>query len=441
MNTRNISASNQKNWPAHYGNPEWFIHDRFGLFIHWGLYSNAARHEWVMNREKIHPDTYNKYFKFFDPDLYDPKKWARVAKNAGMKYFVITTKHHEGFALWDSKLTNYKVTNTLAKRDLLLEMVNAFREEGLKVGFYHSLIDWHHPEFPIDGLHPQRDDDDFKQEASNRKMENYVEFLHGQVRELLTNYGKIDYLWFDFSYPNADWGWSKGKGADDWKSEELEKMIFELQPDIILNDRLDLGRGVKTPEQYQPNEALVEDGEPIIWEACQTLNGSWGYDRDNLDWKSPEMLIKMLIDSVSKGGNLLLNVGPNGRGEFEQRSIDTLNEIGEWMRVNSRSIYGANASEFTAPVDCRYTQKGNRLYLHIFSWPFRHIHLEGLAGKIEYAQLLHDASEVQYKEHDPNEEVTHMTTRITPGSVTLDLPIQKPESVIPVVEIFLKEEN
>ncbi|MBO0993257.1 alpha-L-fucosidase [Bacillus sp. SD088] len=438
MQKESVAVQNT-NWPAYYGNPDWFIHDRFGLFIHWGLYSRAARHEWVMNREKIHPDVYRKYFEFFDPDLYDPQKWARVAKNAGIKYLVITTKHHEGFALWDSKLTNYKVTNTPAKRDLLLEMVNAFREEGLKVGFYHSLIDWHHPEFPIDGLHPQRDDEDFKREATNRKMDNYVEYLHGQVRELLTNYGKIDYLWFDFSYPNRNWDWSTGKGADDWKSEALEKMIFELQPDIILNDRLDLGRGVRTPEQYQPSSALIEDGKPVIWEACQTLNGSWGYDRDNLDWKSPEMLVKMLIDSVSKGGNLLLNVGPNGRGEFEQRSIDTLNEIGDWMRVNARSIYGANASEFTAPVDCRYTQKGNRLYLHIFSWPFKHIHIEGLAGKIAYAQFLHDASEIHYKEHDPNEVHSHISTRVTSGSVTLEVPVQKPNISVPVIEIFLKD--
>ncbi|CAM3901874.1 alpha-L-fucosidase [Lederbergia lenta] len=427
-----------KNWPSNYGNPEWLLHDRFGLFIHWGLYSNAARHEWVMKHEKIHPDKYKKYFKYFNPDLYNPKDWARAAKNAGMKYFVITTKHHEGFALWDSKLTNYKVTNTPAKRDLLLEMVNAFREEGLKVGFYHSLIDWHHPEFPIDGVHPQSDDEEYKKEALNRDMKNYAEYLHGQVRELLTDYGKIDYLWFDFSYANRNWGWSTGKGKNDWQSEKLEKMILDLQPDIILNDRLDLGRGVVTPEQYQPREAMTEDGEPVIWEACQTLNGSWGYDRDNLDYKSGDMLIKMLIDSVSKGGNLLLNVGPNGRGEMDQRSLNSLSEIGEWMRVNARSIYGAKNSEYTAPIDCRYTQKGNSLYLHIFSWPFKHIHLDGLAGKIDYAQMLHDGSEIFYKEHDPDKEHTHMSTTIRPGSVILELPVQKPNIIVPVVEVFLK---
>ncbi|MBS4179384.1 alpha-L-fucosidase [Lederbergia citrea] len=434
-----FEATKTANWPTNYGDPAWLLHDRFGLFIHWGLYSNAARHEWVMNREKIHPDTYSKYFKYFDPDLYDPKKWARAAKDAGMKYFVITTKHHEGFALWDSELTDYKATNTPAKRDLLLEMVNAFREEGLKVGFYHSLIDWHHPEFPIDGLHPQRDDEVFKANATERNIEKYTEYLHGQVRELLTNYGKIDYLWFDFSYVSRNWGWATGKGVDDWQSEKLEKMILELQPDIILNDRLDLGRGVVTPEQYQPSEAVTKDGQPVIWEACQTLNGSWGYDRDNLDWKSGDVLIKMLIDSVSKGGNLLLNVGPNARGEFDQKSLESLNEIGEWMRLNSRSIYGAKNSKLTAPIDCRYTQKGKRLYLHIFSWPFRHIHLDGLAGKIDYAQFLHDASEIQYKEHDPNEELDYISTRVKPGSVTLELPVQKPDVAVPVVEIFLKD--
>ena len=421
------------NIPDYYGDPEWLIHDRFGLFIHWGLYSAAARHEWVMNREEIHPEVYQKYFKYFDPDLFNPKKWAQVAKEAGMKYFVITTKHHEGFALWDSSLTDYKVTNTLAKRDLLKEVVEAFREEGLKVGFYHSLIDWHHPEFTIDSYHPQRNDEVFKEQAKNRDVNKYVEYLHGQVRELLTNYGKIDYLWFDFSY--------KEKGADVWKSEELEKLVFQLQPDIILNDRLDLGRGVVTPEQYQPKGPVFSEGKPVLWEACQTLNGSWGYDRDNLDYKSDEMLVKMLIDTVSKGGNLLLNVGPNGRGEIDPQSLGSLKSIGQWMRLHNRSIYGAKASEWQAPLDTRLTQRGNRLYLHIFSWPFKHIHLEGLAGKIEYAQLLNDGSEVLFKEHHPDDLSGHTDHPIDPGTVVLELPVHKPNVLVPVVELFLKEDS
>ncbi|GGE40706.1 alpha-L-fucosidase [Pullulanibacillus camelliae] len=427
------------NFPKFYGDPTWLLQDRFGLFIHWGLYAAAARHEWVMNREQIHPDVYRKYFEHFEPDLFDPTQWARAAKAAGMKYFVVTTKHHEGFALWDSQLTDYKVTNTPIKRDLLREIVEAFRHEGLRVGFYHSLIDWHHPDFPLDGLHPQRDADDFKAMAAHRKISRYRTYLHGQVRELLSNYGKIDYLWFDFSYAHQDWGWSKGKGAADWDSKELEQLIFDLQPDILLNDRLDLNRGVVTPEQYQPSTPLMKEGLPVVWEACQTMNGSWGYDRDNLDWKSVDMLIKMLIDSVSKNGNLLLNIGPNGRGEVDPASLDRLNGLGKWMRLHSRAIYGAGASSFQPPVDCRYTQKGKRLYLHIFSWPFKHVHLPGLAGKVDYAQFLHDASEICMEEHVPNKVITSTEAESETGTVTLELPIQKPDPVVPVIELFLKE--
>ncbi len=424
-------------WPDKYGNPDWLVNARFGLFIHWGLYAAAARHEWVMNREKINSEKYRKYFEHFDPDLYDPTVWADAAKDAGMKYFVITTKHHEGFSLWDSQLTDYKATNTPAGRDLLRPMLDAFRSRGLKVGMYHSLIDWHHPDFPIDGLHPMRDDEAFREQEKDRKMERYVEYLHGQVRELLTNYGKIDYLWFDFSYSKMDWGWSKGKGALDWQSEALERLVLELQPDILLNDRLELGRGVVTPEQYQPRQAITQGGQPVIWEACQTLNGSWGYDRDNHDYKSVEMLVKMLIDSVSKGGNLLLNVGPTGRGEFDERALSSLQGIGKWMRQHSRSIYGAGSSEFDAPVDCRYTQRGDRLYLHIYSWPYRHIHLSGLAGRISYAQLLHDASEVKYVEHTGRQSESPIDVAETDGTVTLELPVQQPNVVVPVVELFL----
>ena len=427
------------NIPSEYGSPDWLVQDRFGMFIHFGIYSSAARHEWIMTLEKIHPDKYRKYFEHFEPDLLNATEWARYAKKAGMKYVVITTKHHDGFALWDSHLTDYKVTNTPFKKDLLGEVVDAFRKEGLKVGLYHSVIDWYHPEFTIDGLHPQSSDEAFKEQAVNRDMDKYVTFLHGQVRELLTEYGKIDYMWFDFSYSSRDWGWSKGKGAADWKSKELEEMILELQPHIILNDRLDLNHGVTTPEQYQPNGPIEKDGVPVLWEACQTMNGTWGYHRDNLDWKSTDMLLKMLIDTVSKSGNLLLNIGPNGRGEFDYRSIDRLEGIGEWMRLHSRSIYGATHSEFEAPVDCRYTRNGNRLYLHIFSWPFKHIHLNGLAGKVKYAQLLNDASEILFKEFNPNAEMSHMDTKIDASAIVLELPVTKPNVSIPVIELFLDE--
>jgi alpha-L-fucosidase len=422
---------------------DWFVHDRFGLFIHWGLYALPARHEWVKNRERIRDEDYRKYFDRFDPDLYGPIAWAREAKNAGMKYVVVTSKHHEGFCLWDSALTDYKAPNTPAGRDLLRPLVEAFRADGFKIGFYHSLIDWHHPEFPIDGLHPLRDDVRFREAQTGRDMQKYVAYLHGQTRELLTQFGKIDIMWFDFSYPDRDWGWSRGKGRQDWQSEKLISMVRELQPGIIVNDRLDLEQGgdFKTPEQYQPRAWMEVDGQRVIWEACQTLNGSWGYDRDNLDWKPTDMLVRMLVDTVSKGGNLLLNVGPNARGEFEPRAIERLRGIGEWIRLHGRSIYGCTASNLVPPPDCRYTYAGHnrRLYLHLFAWPFRHLHLDGLAGRVEYAQLLNDGSEIKMHIIDPDQQAQNTAISGTPGALTLELPVQKPDVAVPVIELFLKE--
>jgi alpha-L-fucosidase len=411
---------------------DWFVHDRFGLFIHFGIYSAGARHEWLKKRETFTTEGYQKYFDHFDPDLYDPQQWAREAKAAGMKYAVITTKHHDGFCLFDTKLTDYNVTNTPYGKDLIGPFVEAFRAEGLKVGFYHSVIDWHHEDYTRDPVHPQANDDAFW-EGRDRDIAKYREYLHGQVRELLTNYGKIDIMWFDFTPPT--------KTKEDWDSEALEKLVRELQPEIILNDRIAYPESADfvTPEQYQPAEWPTRDGERVVWEACQTLNGSWGYHRDNLDWKSSEMLIQMLIDSVSKGGNVLLNVGPTGRGEFDPEAQFILAEIGEWMRVNGRSIYGATAADgCEAPVDCRYTRRGDRLYLHVFNWPMRHVHLPGMAGKIEYAQLLHDGSEVFVTDSDPDARAQNTAMPGFAGVATIDLPIQRPDVLVPVVELFLK---
>ncbi|HXF64268.1 MAG TPA: alpha-L-fucosidase [Caldilineaceae bacterium] len=417
----------------------WFLHDRFGLFIHWGIYALPARHEWVKNREQISDEDYQPYFDHFDPDLYDPAAWAAEAKQAGMKYFVVTTKHHDGFCLWDSALTDYKAPNTPARRDLLRPMVDAFRNEGFKVGFYHSVIDWHHPEFPLDGLHPMRENLAYREANRHRDIRKYAEYLHGQTRELLTQFGKIDIMWFDFSYSDRDWGWSKGKGKADWQSEKLLAMVRELQPHILVNDRLEIGGDFKTPEQYQPAGRLMVDGQPVTWEACQTLNGSWGYHRDNLDWKPAEMLIRMLVDTVSKDGNLLLNVGPNARGEFEPRAVERLRAIGAWMRLHGRAIYGCGPSEFTPPPDCRYTQRGNRLYLHLFAWPFRHVHLPGLAQRVEYAQLLNDGSEIKRRVIDPHQTAQNTTMGgLAPDTLTLELPVQQPDVAVPVIELFLK---
>lgn len=410
---------------------------RFGLFVHFGLYALPARHEWVKNRERLTDDEYQVYFDHFDPDLYDPIAWARTARAAGMKYAVLTTKHHDGFCLWDSEVSEYTVAKTPYGKDLVGPFVEACRAEGLGIGFYHSLIDWHHPSFPYDLMHPQRDEPEWPE----RDITAYTDYLHAQVRELLTRYGQIDIMWFDFSYPGRDFEDGRpgfGKGKDDWRSEELMATVRELQPDILINDRLDIPGDFTTPEQYQPAGPMTRDGVPVVWEACQTLNGSWGYDRDNLNWKSPDLLVRMLIDSVSKGGNLLLNVGPTGRGEFDPRAVGTLEQIGAWFRQHERSVRGCGPSEFTPPPDCRYTQRGNRLYLHLFAWPMQHVHLPGMAGKVRYAQLLHDASEINRTVADPNQAAQNMTMGGQPaGTLTLHLPIQRPDVAVPVIELFL----
>jgi alpha-L-fucosidase len=421
------------------GDTSWFVHDRFGMFIHWGTYAAAARHEWVQSREEIDGATYQKYLDHFDPDLYDPKEWAQAAKDAGMKYAVITTKHHEGFCLWDSKYTDYKATNTPYGKDLLKQVVEAFREEGLRVGFYYSLLDWHHPHYLIDGMHPYRDDPRAAELNQGRDIRIYAEYMRNQVGELLTRFGQVDILWLDFSYPSQVYKGMTGKGCKDWESEKLYKLIRDLAPHIILNNRMDYSDfppDIHTPEQYQPTEWVKVDGKPVVWEACQTFSGSWGYHRDEATWKSPEQLIRMLVNTVACGGNLLMNVGPTARGTFDWRALQALQVYGEWMNLHGRAIYGCTQSDFTPPTDVRYTQNGKRLYAHLYAWPFRHLVLPGLAGKVEYAQLLNDASEVPFKEAGP--ERTWDENDLPAGSVLLTLPVVKPGTIVPVVEIFLK---
>jgi alpha-L-fucosidase len=436
------------------GDTRWFQHDRFGLFIHWGLYSLPARHEWVKSREQISEESYARYFRYFEPDLYDPARWAAAAAAAGMKYFVITTKHHEGFCLWDSKHTDYKASKAPnCGRDLLRPMIEAFRERGIRVGLYHSLIDWHHPQYVIDNQnHPRRNDP--RRDALNqgRDQGKYADYLHAQVRELLTDFGPIDILWFDFSFPDkaSPDDFTKGKNHKAWRSAELLKMIRELQPKIILDDRLDLGNvegawDIKTPEQAQPREWVQVDIDgrkvPVVWEACQTFSGSWGYHRDEFTWRGVDQLIFTLIDCVSKGGNLLLNVGPTARGEFDPRALERLEGIGRWMHKHSRSIHGCTQAppEFVPPQDCRltYSPDRKRLYVHVLNWPYKHLILDGAAfsERVAYAQLLHDGSEVQL---GMDEWHSNQLNLAAGKNLVLNLPQTRPDVAVPVVELMLK---
>ena len=424
----------------------WWTNDRFGMFIHWGTYALAARHEWVKQREKTTNEDYQKYFDNFNPDLYNPTEWAKLAKAAGMKYAVITAKHHEGFTLFDSKHTEYKITNTPYGKDALKEWVDAFRAEGLKVGFYYSLIDWHHPDFTIDHIHPQRvkTEEEYAVLNKGRDMNVYRKYLKNQLTEILTNYGKIDILWLDFSYPGKN-----GKGREDWDAVELMKLVRKLQPGIIVNDRADIkdyegGWDFITPEQFKlPAWPTTDEGEKIPWETCQTFSGSWGYYRDELTWKDNKQLLVLLIESVSKGGNVLLNVGPTGRGTIDYRAEGALLKMGDWMKYNNRSIYGCTQApaKFEAPDNTllTYNAKTNRLYIHLLDYPMGSIYIKGLNGKVKYAQFLHDASEI--KMSNSSSFNGYGTDASADQNVKLHLPVVKPNVEIPVIELILYTEK
>ena len=423
------------------GDTSWFRHDRFGMYIYWGQYAMPARHEWVKYRERLTEERYNQYFELFDPDMYDAKEWARQAREAGMKYVVMTTKHHEGFCMFDSQYTDYKCTNTPAGRDLIREYVDAFRAEGLHIGFYYSLLDWHHPDFPIDMVHTRCDDPDAYAQNQGRDIRKYAQYMRDQIRELLTNYGKIDILWMDYSYPGREHGWMRGKGKDDWESEELIAMIRSIQPDIIINNRTGIEQDLWTPEQYQPTTwpRHNETGELVTWEACQTFSGSWGYHRDELSWKSPEMLINLLIRTVSLGGNLLMNVGPTARGYLDYRAKAALKTYADWMRYNNKSIYGCTMADpaLQAPNGCYYTQSedGKRLYVHLVEYPFAFLELPGLAHKVRYAQFLQDNSEI-LMDREPNfmPDEGHLPSE---DLLVLTIPLVKPNILVPVIELLL----
>ncbi|MBQ7225464.1 MAG: alpha-L-fucosidase [Clostridia bacterium] len=371
---------------------------RFGMFIHWGIYAipaRASRSEWIRNVDEVTVEDYQPYFDSFNPVDFDPKKWARLAKEAGMKYAVLTTKHHDGFCLFDSQYTDYKSTNTPCKRDLVKEYVEAFRQEGIMVGLYYSLLDWHHPDYPKYGdmHHPMRNNEKFKDEKIN--FDNYVKYLHNQVRELLTNYGKIDIMWFDFHYGEMT--------GEKWGATELVKMAREINPDLIIDDRI--GGDIKvdepvcyagdfgSPEQMIPAGGVKDyRGNPIPWETCMTLNDNWGYSQRDMNYKSPKHVIRMLVECASKGGNLILNVGPDARGNIPKRSIEILTEVGEWMRLHGESIYGCGIADYPKPEWGRITKNGKAVYLHAIDLNQDVISMTNFPYKVKMATRLSDGS-------------------------------------------------
>jgi len=375
---------------------EWWRQARFGMFVHWGLYSGLAGTwdgkpvgktggmEWIQQRVKVDTDNYAKQsIPLFKPKPNFAVEWARLAKEAGCKYVVFTTKHHEGFALHDSKVSDYDAGSVL-NRDLVKEIVDALRAEGLRVGFYHSVIDWHHNQYEYELSkqlpHPLKGK---PYPEGKRDHSKYIEYLHAQVRELLTQYGKIDIMWWDYSSQDF-------QGDEAWKATELMKMARSLQPQIIMNNRLyripeagwaSMGTDGYTPrlnpkygDFITPEQHIPPTGMPgVDWETCMTMNTTWGYSEHDHAWKSSKTLIRNLIDIASKGGNYLLNIGPKGDGSIPEESIKAMRDIGAWMKANSESIYGTTASPYEnlkwGRCTKKVTDKKATLYLHIFDYP------------------------------------------------------------------------
>ena len=385
-----------KNYEEMMTRTQWFREARYGAFIHWGIYAVPARGEWVKSAEKLNDEKYQQYFDDFDPDLFDAEELALLIKKSGMKYAIMTAKHHDGYCLFDSKLTDYTSQKNVG-RDFIKEYVDALRKHGIKVGIYYSLVDWHHPDYPAygDRQHPQRDDP--TRQEKQICFKNYIEYMHGQVKELLTNYGVIDIMFFDFSY------WDM-KG-EVWEATKLVKMMRELQPNMIINNRL--GGDMETaepplyagdydsPEQCIPVHILRNcKGQPLPWELNITLNNSWGYVATDHAYKDAAFVIRTLAECVSKNGNLLVNIGPNGRGEIPKKTKEILLEVGEWLHDNGEAIYGCEPAALKTPQWGRLTQKGKTVYVHMFSPTVGHMNMEGMKGKIKTAYVVADHAEV-----------------------------------------------
>jgi alpha-L-fucosidase len=387
----------------------WWHEAKFGMFIHWGLYSVIGQHEWALEVEGVPLSQYELLAQHFRPEPNAAREWARLAKRAGQKYMVMTTKHHEGFCMFDTKLTNYCAPKQGPGRDLVREFVEAARAEGLRVGFYYSLMDWHHP----DGAVCATD------EAARKR---FVAYTHGLIRELMTNYGKIDILWYDVDWPLT---------PEQWESEAMNKMVFDLQPEIIVNNRNGLRGDFSTPEQH------IEASESgRAWETCMTLNDSWGFQRSDDAWKNPKTIVRNLATCSAGGGNYLLNIGPRPDGSVPEESVKILQSVGDWLDRNGRSIYATDRGNLGWGTFSQYTRRGNTLYIHVYFWPSHTpaaqwlpyyqpstvVALGGLKPRIKSARLLKTGAPVHFEQND-------LSARFT------GFPIDAPDEPITVIEV------
>lgn len=364
----------------------WFREAKFGMFIHWGVYSVIGRHEWIRHQAQIPQAEYDRYARRFNPVRFNADEWVRLAKNSGARYIVITSKHHDGFSIYRSRVSDYDMEITPYPGDPLKDLAAAAKKHGIRLGFYHSIMDWHHPDY-----RPRRQweyPDSYDKGGDNNR---YIDFMKEQLRELLTGYGDIAVIWFD-----GEWEHTLANAKRD---DEIYDFIRSLQPNTLINDRLyerrpgnraDFG----TPEQYVPATGLKSpDGKPVLWEACVTINqDSWGYNKYETVFKTERDLIRMLVEVVSKGGNLLLNVGPKPDGTIQDEFVSRLNAIGRWLQTNGEAIYATTASPFERmSFFGRATAKGRTLYLHVFQWPADgRLRVAGLKNLVHKARLLAD---------------------------------------------------
>jgi alpha-L-fucosidase len=368
------------------------------MFIHWGLYSQLGRHEWVMNRERIPVPEYEKLSKTWKPKANAAREWARLAKKAGMRYVVMTTKHHEGFCLFNSELTDYCAPKRGPKRDLVAEYVEAARAEGLRVGFYYSMMDWHHP----DGARCKHD------EESRRR---FVDYIHGQVRELCTNYGKLDIMWYDVSWP---------LNAEEWESAKMNAMVRQLQPGIVINDRSQLPEDFGTPEQH-----ITPERGGRAWEACMTFNESWGYTPIDTNYKSAWQVVSMLRTVAAGGGNLLLNIGPTPDGGVPPICKRELLKVGRWMDEYGPTVYDASdPMQQEWMITGAFTRKGNTAYYHVNRWPGKELAIGGLRNKVLGAKLV----------NGPKLRFTQTEDRL----VLRGLPAEAPNPLATVIELAVE---
>ena len=367
----------------------WWTNDRFGMFIHWGSYSFLGDGEWVMNNQNIAIDEYEKLPTFFNPIDFDPEAWVSMVKEAGMKYITITSRHHDGFSMFDSKATDYDIVDaTPYGKDILKALAEECRKQDIKLFFYYSLLDWNR-----DDYFPRGRTGNGIEGRKEGKWEDYIDFMKSQLTELLTNYGEIGGIWFDGQWDQHEWDGKRFGKKQDFKLDEVYSLIHKLQPQALIGSNHHLapnpGEDFQMFEKDLPGKSTkdfatsADDIGNLPFEVCETINGSWGFNLKDRKHKSEKELIQYLIKAAGYGSNLLLNVGPMPNGKIQEEHIKSLKKIGSWIRDNGQTIYGTRKGPIPPNEDFVSTQKGKTVYLHLLNPDLNIIHIENGPVKIK----------------------------------------------------------